>query len=212
MVIMMNKAEAVKITGGLTYTDKMPCSSYSIPAQKCGVGTKLRGVKGSVCSKCYALRGRYGFPVVKNKLWERYNSLENPKWVSSMVFLIKNEKNDYFRWHDSGDLQSEDHLKKICKICEKTPEVTHWLPTREYYIVQQYIEKGNKIPPNLVIRLSSFMIDGKAPEDLAKRINVQVSGVGKDSYTCPAHKQGNMCRECRSCWNKDVFNVTYKLH
>ena len=55
----MKVREAVKITGSMTRTNKMPGLSYSLPAWECQVGAKLRAVKGSVCSGCYALKGNY---------------------------------------------------------------------------------------------------------------------------------------------------------
>ena len=65
----MNIPEAIKITGGLTNTSKMPCYSYGIPADTCNVGSYLRrnfknGIKESVCSKCYAHKSRYSMMAV----------------------------------------------------------------------------------------------------------------------------------------------------
>ena len=51
--------EARKITDSLTRTSKMPGLSYSLPAWECKTGSKLRKVKNSVCSACYALKGNY---------------------------------------------------------------------------------------------------------------------------------------------------------
>ena len=55
----MKVKEAKAITGGLTYTTKMPGPSYNTPASRCITGAKLRKVPGSVCSSCYALKGNY---------------------------------------------------------------------------------------------------------------------------------------------------------
>ena len=62
----MKVKDAVKITGAMTRTSKMPGLSYSLPAWECQVGAKLRAVKGSVCSGCYALKGNYTrYPAIK---------------------------------------------------------------------------------------------------------------------------------------------------
>ena len=53
----MKVKEAIKITEGFTRTSKMPGLSYSLPAWECKTGSKLRKVKNSVCSMCYALKG-----------------------------------------------------------------------------------------------------------------------------------------------------------
>ena len=55
----MLKKEAIKITGGLTKTTKMPCPSYSLPAQACITGAKLRKIEGTPCNKCYAFKGNF---------------------------------------------------------------------------------------------------------------------------------------------------------
>jgi hypothetical protein len=206
----LDKIRAKLITGGLSNTSKMPCKSYSLPATKCNVGSKLVDIKGSVCNDCYALKGMYRFPNVKNAMEKRYKSVDHVEWVDAMVTLIG--KDEYFRWHDSGDIIDLLHLSKICEVCIKTPNCTHWLPTREYLIVKTFIDIGNTIPVNLTIRLSALMVDGKAPQEFARRYGLTTSGVGKDDYTCPAPKQDNECKNCRACWDKKVPTVSYRLH
>ncbi len=63
----------------------------------------------------------------------------------------------FHRWHDSGDLQSVEHLEKIIEVCRRTPQIQHWLPTRELAILRACRER---IPANLTIRVSATMIDG----------------------------------------------------
>jgi len=72
-----------------------------------------------------------------------------------MTFLIS--RNPYFRWHDSGDLQSVEHFRLICDIARATPNTTHWLPTKE----PRYV-KGD-VPANLIVRVSAPHIDQAAP-------------------------------------------------
>lgn len=201
--------EAEKIVGGLSHPSKMPCYGLSLPAKACKVGKQMRHVKGSVCGVCYALKGCYVFRQAREALDRRLSKLWHPRWVDAMVQITENKP--YFRWHDSGDLQSVSHLKRIARVAENTPDCLHWLPTREYFMVKEYL-KNNKKPKNLIIRLSAMMIDGKAPEDMAKKLKVQVSGVSKEAFSCPASKQGNECKDCRACWDPNVFNVSYKRH
>lgn len=208
----MDKTLALEIVGGLSAPSKMPCYGYSIPAKRCITGMKLRDVVGSICSKCYALKGRYVFANVQNALERRFASLENPRWVEAMAFLLnKVEKSGFFRWHDSGDIQSAAHLSRIVEVCKLTPSIQHWLPTREYGIVAQYL-RDNSFPENLTVRLSSLMLEGNPPEAIAKRFNLTTSGVSKSGFTCPSSKQAGKCGDCRACWNKSISNVNYKQH
>ena len=206
--------EAEEIVGGFAKPSKMPGYAYGISAKECHTGRKLRDVKGSVCSVCYALKGNYSFKNVKIAHERRLESLKNnPMWEAAMIYFMRNKKGlTYFRWHDSGDLQSLDHLNMIVNIAKHAPHVKFWLPTREYTFVRQWSEINGEYPENLTIRLSAYMLNGKAPESLAKQIGVAVSGVSDSAFTCPASSQDNQCKDCRACWDRDVFNVSYKQH
>ena len=143
----MLKKEARKITGGLSKPSKMPGPAHNLPAQVCKTGAKLVKVPGSVCAGCYALKGRYRFTNVQQALTRRLQALEDPRWVEAMVTLIKPHK--FFRWHDSGDLQSLEHLQNIFRICRATPETKHWIPTREAQFLKRL--KLKQVPRNLVL-------------------------------------------------------------
>ncbi len=209
----MTKTEALEIIGGLSEPSKMPCHGYSIPASRCITGSKLRDVEGSICSLCYAHRANYLYKNVQASLERRFQSLSDPRWVSAAAAAITYcEKSGHFRWHDSGDLQSELHFDQIAQVCRLTPGIRHWLPTREYAFVSSWLNKGNMLPDNLTVRFSSLMFEGPAPAIIARRCGVQVSGSSKHNYNCPASGQGNQCGGCRACWDRGHFNITYKRH
>jgi len=196
----MRVKEANKITGGLSAPGKMPEGSYNIPASACQTGQILALVKDTPCEGCYALKGRYRFPNVKAALARRLASLNHPQWVEAMTTLVKKKK--HFRWHDSGDIQSAWHLINIFKVCRRTPNTKHWLPTQE----RKYLPLGS-YPDNLVIRLSNAKNNSKPGNAWTHWSTV----VDKDG-DCPASKQGNICGSCRRCWSRDVKHVTYPKH
>lgn len=209
----MKPAEAWEMVGGLSAPSKMPCHGYSIPARRCITGSKLAKVPGSVCAGCYALKGRYLFGNVQSALERRFQSLSNPQWVAAMVAAISHyEKSGFFRWHDSGDLQSAEHFGKICQVCERLPGIRFWLPTREAAFVREFVESGGKIPENLTVRLSAFMVGEKAQESVARRLGITVSEVATAAASCPSSKQGGKCLECRECWDRSRFVVSYLKH
>jgi len=211
----MNKKEANILTGGLSRPSKMPGFSYNLPATRCKTGAKLAKVPGSVCHGCYALKGRYRFPNVKEAMERRYQAAVGPiakgkviqstQWIFAMVYLIQSSKEKVFRWHDSGDIQSKEHLKRIFQVCELTPDVKHWLPTREAGILST-IDAQN-VPDNLIIRLSATKVDGPAPKSWP-----WTSTVVTADASCPAPKQDNQCKDCRACWDKKIQNVSYGKH
>ena len=208
-----NKKQAEEIVGTLSKPSKMPGFAYSTPAKRCQIGMKMRGVVGSMCAFCYALKGRYVFPNVVKAMERRFASLTNDLWVDAMTYLIGKVKNPHFRWHDSGDLQGVWHIEKIVKIAKNLPNISFWLPTREYAFVSTYIEQGGEVPANLTIRLSALMMDGPAPVGIAQRLGLCVSGASKlGNFNCPSSKQGNKCGDCRKCWDKNEFAIDYKKH
>ena len=198
----MLKKEAKKITGGLSAPSKMPGPAYNLPEQACITGSKLVKIPGSVCHGCYALKGRYRFKNVKDALSRRLASIMDPRWIEAMVVLI--DKEPFFRWHDSGDLQSVQHLKNIFEVCNRTPGTQHWLPTREVKFLPLNFDA---IPKNLIIRLSGHKIDKAAASFWPWTSTVVTAG-----RTCPAPDQNNECKDCRACWSRDTANVAYGKH
>jgi len=207
--------QAWEEVGGLSKPSKMPSYGYSLSAYECNVGSKLRLVENSPCSTCYALKGRYVFPNVQGALDRRMDKLlHNPKWVDAMVFLVLNycTKSGVFRWHDSGDIQSLDHLEKIATIAIRTPNVKHWLPTQEGALVKQYKKKHGSFPPNLIVRLSASMVNGVPPKHHEHSSTVATSKDLAIGYMCPSSTHGNKCADCRACRDFGVANITYLKH
>jgi hypothetical protein len=203
--------EAWTRIGGLSEPSKMPCFGYSIPASTCKLGSILTKVAGTTCNKCYALKGRYVMSNVKAALDRRFASLSSETWIDDMVRVIAwKEKSGFFRWHDSGDLQSLKHLQNIVAVCERLPSIKFWLPTREYGIVKAFIDAGYSVPANLTIRVSATKIDSAAPSFAGMVTSGVVSDASKAN--CVAPKQDNACLDCRACWSKDVLHVNYKKH
>ena len=198
----MNIKEAAAITGSMTRTSKMPGLSYSLPAWECKTGSKLRKIKNSVCSACYALKGNYTrYKAIKAAQYVRLASLNNELWTAAIVTQIKRQK--YFRWHDAGDVQDVQHLNKIYEVCRLTPGTKHWMPTREAWIKDHLDSK----PDNLVIRFSAPLMDQAAPASWPNSSEVVTEGA-----TCPAPQQGNSCGDCRNCWNPEIKTIKYGKH
>jgi hypothetical protein len=207
---------AWETVGGLSSPSKMPCYGYSTPATACATGGRLQKVSGSTCSGCYAMKGFYRMPNVASALAKRLDSLTSPAWVPAMVELIDAAELPYFRWHDSGDLQNVDHLASIVAVCESTPKVTHWLPTREVRIVRDFLKAGGEIPSNLTIRVSAHMIDrfpGNAPMGLPfSTVHTDESVLPSGAEVCGAAKRGGECGPCRACWEPSNVHISYAKH
>ena len=203
----MKTKEAIQITHTLGKPSKMPGFTYGLPATECKTGSKLVKIKGSTCYGCYALKGCYRFKAFKEAGAKRLAAIDHPLWARAMAAQINSKKSKWFRWHDSGDVQSLKHLKKIFQVARLTPGVKHWMPTREAW-TQKYDNKKYK-PDNLTLRFSMPMVNQPAAGNWNNTSTV-VTDPAK--ATCPASKQDNKCLDCRACWDPSVKNVAYLAH
>jgi len=223
--IMTAKA-AAEIAGSLGFPSKMPGTAYGLPAQACITGAKLHAVPDTVCSDCYALKANYQYPSVKTAQARRLAAIENPHWVPAIVSMLRKAHGldggkvhpsvtdpGWHRWHDAGDIQSVAHLVAICEVARATPEIQHWLPTRELTILRAFYAAGHIKPANLMIRVSALMIDGAPPSRFIYTSSVYDKAPPRPSaHKCPAYTQGGKCGDCRACWSHDVAEVAYPRH
>jgi|WetSurSiteA1Bulk_404760.scaffolds.fasta_scaffold00002_48 hypothetical protein len=236
--------QAHAITGGLSNPGKMPGYGYSLPAWRCHVGSVLHKIAKNVCHNCYARAGRYLFPNTATNTTKRIDSISHPHWAPAMATQIAYHarKINYrgkevkphvlFRWHDSGDLQSPEHLEKIAEVARMTKDhdVKHWLPTKEYKHLDKWLEAGKRlgkkdhelVPENMVIRVSHPSVDERATSLYKKYSHIpgiSFASVTDDEHfsghTCPAGKQDGMCIPkdgspgCIKCWDRNTKDINY---
>jgi hypothetical protein len=228
----MNIKEAEENVGGLSSPSKMPTCGWSISAFDCRVGSVLATREGSACFRCYARKGRYVFPKVQNALRRRLQKwhADRVMWRASMVYLMHHKKaivkSGCFRWFDSGDLQNVQMLSDIVYVALETPQIRHWLPTKEYKLIREfqsniYFPK----PTNLIIRVShpytdKVFVNGPRHNSVIFNADRFADGFDKidddidyGSYSfCPSSFQKNSCGECRACWDSKIETIVYKAH
>ena len=199
----------------------MPGYAWGIPASHCITGSKLAKQEGTPCATCTARKKRFLWPNVRNAYERRYQQwLDNPTtWAYGMIEAINESVTigvPYFRWFDSGDIQSMQMLNDINFIASETPSVHHWLPTQE----RQFVT-GFKPAKNLVIRVSSPMINGFPPAGFANTSVVmpkqfkrhwadRVARNTKTRWACPAViNKTYECGNCRACWDPEIETILY---
>jgi hypothetical protein len=200
---------------------KMPGSSFAVTVDQCKVGSKLALIKGSTCHECYAKDVEKRYPSVhmgwsSNYLKATRMIEERPEqWAAAMAFQIHRmaEKTGepFHRWFDGGDIASLAMLKAIVRVCELTPTIKHWLPTREAAVVKAFMAE-RAFPANLVVRVSSTMINDAPIAGHAHTSTVHTKAVQPVGASCEARSRGNVCGPCRSCWSSEIRNVSYPLH
>ena len=194
----------------LSNVSKMPGKSISLDAFECKTGSKLAKIKGSVCFDCYARKGMYRMPNVRNKMVERMSFFNSIDFVPRMVEMLNKTRSEYFRWFDSGDVQDVRMALNIMDVITATPNKKHWIPTKERKIWLEAL-KIQPLPDNAVLRFSATMVDDTPPEAW-KHSSMVIKDAAPVGHECPAPKQGGKCGTCRACWSHDVKTITYHKH
>ena len=109
---------------------------------------------------CYAFRIELRFPdtVLQNHISNTANLfLDLPGTFSALWSIIDENKSKYkfFRWHESGEIYSYDYFVYMVKTADLFPDVTFWTYTKNYKVVNAYIEKNGALPKNLKIMFSA---------------------------------------------------------
>jgi len=217
---------------------KMPGYTYGASAWFCKTGSKLWHIVNSACYHCYAKKNKYTIDNVKKSKDMKSYAIEyyNDKgdftpWIIALTQIIKRrctikeikdkqgniimtKDNSWFRWHDSGDIQSVLHLEAINQIALNCPDVKFWIPTREGKMVKQFL-KNNEVASNLCIRISGHII-GKKASDFGTGLPTSSIDYKASEHHCIAPKQDGACdghlASCRNCWDPSIPNVNYYLH
>lgn len=200
----------------LSQTSKIPSKSISISAFLCKTGSKLAKIEGTVCHECYARRGFYHMPSVKEAMEKRLEFMQSIDFVPRMVAMLGME--DRFRWFDSGDVQSEQMANDILDIIEATPWCQHWLPTKEY-IIWRNVLKNRNVPENVALRFSTPKDNSRpitTPDGVltSTTYNDKRTAGARAGFQCPAHLHKEQtgkynCGPCRACWDTNVSNIAY---
>jgi len=205
--------EALEYVGRLSEPSKMPGFAFGTPAWECKLGVILHGIKGTVCSGCYALKGRYPMPTHKAAQYRRFHAMRKPHFEDAMVYILtrsRSKRRLWMRWFDSGSTQGKHDVALIMRIAKRSPETKHWVPIRDYDHLLDYVKEGGEIPRNVVVRMSAHKLQGKAPDFRIPR--VKQSTVDGPGFPCPSMDQGHECGECRACWDARVKCVSYRKH
>ena len=200
----------------LSKTSKMPCKSFALPAMKTCLGAiNSEGKVKDVCRGCYAMKGSYQWRPAKALRENNRLSVSNQlhSFASDMLKLLKKEKNNYFRWFDSGDVFDNDFLYEIYKVCKQTPDINHWIPTKAREILDNATWEKLESLPNVKVRYSSDSINGEY-NSLHGSTAIQSNQKYDDNkvFKCPVdYDQIKKCGNCRACWHSEKV-IAYNFH
>lgn len=111
------------------------------------------------CRKlCYGRRGHFLYSSVRNSIDKNYKLFsDNPKSFFQQInaeLLIT--PYSFIRWHSIGDVPNTEYLEGMVRVARKNKKTRFLCFTKQYEIVNAFIENGGKIPPNLIIVFSNW--------------------------------------------------------
>ena len=172
--------------------------------------------------QCYATHGHFLYPNVKNRQFENlFAFIQNPSQFFNEI-AEQTQLCLYVRWFGSGDMPNMRFFEGMIEVAKKNKGVKYLAFTKQFPIVNAYLNFGRKIPSNLKIVFSNWMEwkaenplnlpttwvkfdpNKKQEKDFA-RFNVHIP---EKSHACPGD-----CAKCLKCWNlKKGESVYFKKH
>lgn len=164
-------------------------------------------------SGCYAMKGNWLFPNVRNSLQENLDAYLNNSKLYFESIATQTALARFVRWHSSGDIVNDKYFEGMCKVARKNKEVHYLCFTKKYEIINNYLAKNKRIPKNLSVVLSAW--SDWVPENPYELPTTYVYGknfnndlIPKDSIPCTGH-----CDRCQACWTlKKGQSVYFKKH
>jgi len=140
------------------------------------------------CKKyCYANKGAYKWPVVKNKLQWNFKQTKLKSFVKKINAEIKKHNIKAIRIHSSGDFYSKDYLNKWIEIIRENPTVIFYAYTKSipYFKSLFNIKKGfenDKLPKNFKVIYSYGGLKDSLIKNSDRHAKVFNEGDIKKSY------------------------------
>lgn len=91
--------------------------------------------RSAMCtSRCYARRGRFAFPQVKERFAWNYAQSKRDDFADRMVRELYRKGVILMRFHVSGDIFSPGYAKKVLDIIRRSEHCTFWFYTRSWRV------------------------------------------------------------------------------
>lgn len=198
---------------------------FDVPAKRTCPG------RSSLCTQhCYALRKRFLFPQVIERLEWNYTQSKRNDFADRMVDELYRKGVLLMRWHCAGDVYSPAYARKMLEIIGRSSHTTFWFYTRSWRVPTIFpLLKAVSIMPNAKVWFSADTETG-LPTDVPEGVRVawmttdleddtedadlafllpslrkQVIPLPMLRKVCPTEtpegkERGTSCATCRRCW------------
>lgn len=159
--------------------------------------------KNAPCAKdCYAVKGRFLFPSVKKRYEANYEIYkQNPAfyftYISQYLIDVPYRR---FRWHASGDIPDAQYFEYMVDLANKHTSTSFLCFTKQYEIVNNYLDNHKALPSNLHIIFSQW---GDFRCDNPYNLPTAWVKLNDDTYIPEGAKHcSGFCGNCEySCWD-----------
>jgi hypothetical protein len=187
--------------------------------------------RSKLCTQhCYALRKRFLFPQVVERLEWNYKQSKRGDFVDRMTDELYRKGVLLMRWHVAGDVYSPAYARKMLEIIGRSSHTTFWFYTRSWRVPTIFpLLKAISIMPNAKVWFSADAETGY-PAELPENVRVawMTTDVEEDTQeadlvfllpsirkqliplpmaakVCPTETplgeaKGTTCATCRICW------------
>lgn len=214
--------ESIRAVNLLTWTTKMGCASFGLPALR-----SCPRKAGTICGSCYADRGFYVMPTAKEAhearlRWTVQCIREGERgrmfWIGAMVTAIQTATAlagvSWFRIHDSGDFFNEKYVRMWIEVARALPHIHFWAPTKAWQRKGVQLDASDPLLaalivlaalPNVTVRPSALNFGGPPPS--VPGLHAGTTSEHADTPACRA--VGHKCGSCRDCWLLKDQPVSY---
>jgi hypothetical protein len=182
-------------------------ANWSLPA-----GLTCPGASDYCAIICYAKKGFFNMPRVRNAYDSNFEASQHPEFVPAMIQAITDINDDKFRMHASGDFYSVAYIESWQKIARALPHVTFFGYTRSWNVpgLVNALEALRALPNvQLFASLDDSMPD--APEGW--RIAYMEGDTRHKGMVC-LEQVGKKpdCASCGYCFIKQAGHVEFIKH
>lgn len=193
------------------------CNNIQMPNNTCREDAPCK-----ISGKCYCMKGRQQYDKVQQAYWRNwrlYNE-DSEDFFEQVIYELKHSPLPIMRWFDSGDIPDSDFFDLMVHVALKLPNIKFMSFTKKYWIVNDYLDNGGKLPDNLNIIFSAWdktwIVDNPHNLPVAYvdfKNSILNPDIPKNAYLCPCgYDKTATCSMCQACWNKKLKAVKFLEH
>lgn len=170
--------------------------------------------KNTCAEKCYAKKLCMLRPTVLNS-YAKNTAIAKHATKSYFKAINKACQNiRFFRYHVSGDIPNEKYFQYMIKTCKNNPFVEFLCFTKQYEIVNEWIDNNGNLPNNLHLLFSEWVnLKAINPHNLpTTTVYYSENDIKKEWNLC-----GGNCLTCAvrgsHCWKaENGQTIAFKIH